>query len=54
MTATVERTIVENGATHTNTLKSQYQPWRTLYLVGLGADVPVALTPIITSTLTGQ
>ncbi len=34
MTVTIQRTIVENGQTRTDTLTSIYQPWRALYLVG--------------------
>jgi vancomycin resistance protein YoaR len=37
MTATVERTIIENGETRTETLVSNYQPWRAVYLVAPGA-----------------
>lgn len=40
MTVTVQRTIVENGATRTDTLTSRYVPWRAVYLVGPGADTP--------------
>jgi vancomycin resistance protein YoaR len=54
MTVTVERTIVENGATRTDTLKSHYQPWRAVYLVGSGADLPVTPSSVITSTVSGQ
>lgn len=36
MTVAVTRTIVENGTTRTDTLRSQYQPWRAVYLVGPG------------------
>ena len=36
MTVTVTRTIVENGTTRTDTLRSKYQPWRAVYLVGPG------------------
>ncbi len=34
MTVTVQRTIVEQGQTRTDTITSIYQPWRALYLVG--------------------
>lgn len=37
MTATVERTIIEDGETRTETLVSNYQPWRAVYLVAPGA-----------------
>ncbi len=40
MSALVTRTIVENGATRTDILKSLYQPWRAVYLVGPGTPVP--------------
>jgi vancomycin resistance protein YoaR len=40
MTVTVQRTIVENGTTRTDTLTSHYVPWRAQYLVGPGTDVP--------------
>lgn len=40
MSVTVTRTIVENGTTRTDTLKSLYQPWRAVYLVGPGTPVP--------------
>lgn len=36
MDVTVTRTIVEGGTTRTDTLRSQYQPWRAVYLVGPG------------------
>ena len=36
MDVTVTRTIVENGTTRTDTLRSQYQPWRAIHLVGPG------------------
>ncbi|MCL4828514.1 MAG: VanW family protein [Caldilinea sp.] len=46
MTVTVTRTIVENGATRTDTLRSKYQPWRAVYLVGPGTETPSpAATP---------
>ncbi|GIV67542.1 VanW family protein [Caldilinea sp.] len=47
MTVTVTRTIVENGTTRTDTLRSKYQPWRAVYLVGPGTVTP---TPEPTST----
>jgi vancomycin resistance protein YoaR len=40
MAVTVTRTIVEDGATRTDTLKSLYQPWRAVYLVGPGTLAP--------------
>jgi hypothetical protein len=40
MVATVTRTIVEGGATRTETLVSKYQPWKAVYLVGSEADLP--------------
>jgi vancomycin resistance protein YoaR len=40
MSVTVTRTIVENGTTRTDTLKSLYQPWRAVYLVGPGTLTP--------------
>lgn len=40
MTVTVTRTIVENGTTRTDTLRSKYQPWRAVYLVGPGTMTP--------------
>lgn len=46
MSVTVTRTIVENGTTRTDTLKSEYQPWRAVYLVG-----PGTLTPTPTPTV---
>lgn len=45
MTATVTRTIVEGGATRTETLVSKYQPWKAVYLVGSQADLPAAAVP---------
>ena len=49
MSVTVQRTIVEDGTTRTDTLRSQYQPWKAVYLVGPGTDVP---TPVATPTAT--
>jgi vancomycin resistance protein YoaR len=40
MTVAVTRTIVENGTTRTDTLKSLYQPWQAVYLVGPGTLAP--------------
>ena len=46
MTVAVTRTIVENGTTRTDTLRSNYQPWRAVYLVGPGTVTPTpAPTP---------
>ena len=42
MTVEVVRTITENGTTRTDTLRSKYQPWQAVYLVGPGTDVPTA------------
>jgi hypothetical protein len=53
---TVERTIVENGTTRTDTLVSKYQPWRAVYLVGPGTEIPATPTPessgVVTATNT--
>ncbi|MCC6166336.1 MAG: VanW family protein [Caldilineaceae bacterium] len=43
MIATVTRTIVEGGATRTETLVSKYQPWKAVYLVGSEADLPASV-----------
>jgi vancomycin resistance protein YoaR len=45
MTVAVTRTIVENGTTRTDTLTSNYQPWRAVYLVGPGTEIPATPTP---------
>ncbi len=45
MTVQVERTIVEDGTTRTDTITSYYQPWNALYLVGPGTDVPESAEP---------
>jgi vancomycin resistance protein YoaR len=42
MTVEVTRTIIEGGATRTETLVSKYQPWRAIYLVGSEADIPAS------------
>ncbi|MCB0131075.1 MAG: VanW family protein, partial [Caldilineaceae bacterium] len=42
MSVQIERTIVEAGTTRTDTITSYYQPWRAIYLVGPGTDVPDA------------
>ncbi|MFN3334241.1 MAG: VanW family protein, partial [Caldilinea sp.] len=47
MTVTVTRTIVENGTTRTDTLRSKYQPWRAVYLVGPSTETP---SPVATPT----
>ena len=46
MTATVTRTIIENGETRTETLTSKYQPWRAVYLYGPGTEIPVTPTVV--------
>lgn len=51
MTVTVTRTIVENGTTRTDTLTSHYVPWRAVYLVGPGSDVPAASIPTVATTV---
>jgi vancomycin resistance protein YoaR len=40
MTVEVTRTIVEEGTTRTDTLKSKYEPWQAVFLVGPGTDTP--------------
>ncbi len=40
MTVVVERTITENGITRVEKLRSVYQPWNAVYLVGPGTSVP--------------
>jgi vancomycin resistance protein YoaR len=50
MTATVTRTIVESGTTRTDTLVSKYQPWRAVYLVGPGTEIPATPTPTVEVT----
>ena len=40
MTVTVTRTIVADGTTRTDTLTSNYEPWRAVYLVGPGTESP--------------
>lgn len=52
MTVTVTRMIVENGTTRTDTIISRYQPWRAVYLVAPGTEIPTAPTPTETATLT--
>jgi hypothetical protein len=45
MTVAVTRTIVEDGTTRTDTLTSNYEPWRAVYAVGPGTDIPATPTP---------
>jgi vancomycin resistance protein YoaR len=45
MNVVVERTIVQDGTTRTDTLNSKYQPWRAVYLVGPGVEIPATPTP---------
>ncbi|MCE7986074.1 MAG: hypothetical protein DYG89_33270 [Caldilinea sp. CFX5] len=52
MTVTVTRAIVENGTTRTDTIVSRYQPWRAVYLVAPGTEIPATPTPTETATLT--
>lgn len=56
MTVTVQRTIVENGTTRTDTLVSKYQPWGAVYQVGPGTEIPATPTPepsdVVTATNT--
>ena len=42
MTVEVTRTIIEDGTTRTETLRSKYQPWRAIYLVGSESDIPAS------------
>jgi vancomycin resistance protein YoaR len=52
LSVSVERVIVENGTTRTDTILSKYQPWRAVYLVGPGTEIPnVAATAIPTPTV---
>lgn len=44
MTVRYERTITENGVSRTEPLVSRYQPWRAIYLVGPGFDIPETQT----------
>jgi len=50
MTVQVERTIVEDGTTRTDTLTSYYQPWNALYLVGPGTAIPQQPNPASTES----
>ncbi len=43
MTVKVTRSIIEGGATRTETLTSKYQPWRAIYLVGSESDIPASV-----------
>lgn len=52
MTVTVTRSILENGTTRTDTIVSHYQPWRAVYLVGPGTDIPETATPAETTAVT--
>jgi vancomycin resistance protein YoaR len=54
MTVTVTRTIVENGTTRTDTLTSNYEPWRAVYLVGPGTDIPATPTPTAEPVVTPE
>jgi vancomycin resistance protein YoaR len=45
MTVKVQRTIVENGTQRTDTITSQYEPWRAVFLVGPGTEIPATPTP---------
>lgn len=49
MTVTVERTIVENGTTRTDTLTSVYSPWQAVYEVGPGTEIPATPTPVVSA-----
>ena len=40
LTVTVERTIVENGASRVDKIVSLYQPWSAVFLVGPGTPIP--------------
>lgn len=50
MDVTVTRTIVEDGTTRTDTLTSNYEPWRAVYTVGPGTEIPATPTPAATET----
>ena len=52
MTVNVTRTIVENGTTRTDTLVSNYEPWRAVYLVGPGREISATPTPRADATPT--
>ena len=40
MLVEVERTIIENGETRTDTLTSKYRPWQAVFKVGPGTPLP--------------
>ncbi len=46
MTVSVERTIVENGTTRTDTLTSVYEPWQAIYEVASLTEIPATATPV--------
>ena len=48
MTVKVQRTIVEGGTQRTDTITSEYKPWRAVYLVGPGTEIPATPTPTST------
>lgn len=52
MTVTVTRSILENGTARTDTIVSRYQPWRAVYLVGPGTEIPETATAAETTVLT--
>jgi vancomycin resistance protein YoaR len=52
MIVTVRRMITENGETRADTLVSKYQPWRAVYLVGPGVEIPATPTPPAPTTST--
>lgn len=54
MTVEVTRTIIENGATRTETLRSKYQPWRAIYQVGSEADIPASARSAATESVPVQ
>jgi vancomycin resistance protein YoaR len=54
MTVTVTRTIVADGTTRTDTLTSNYEPWRAVYLVGPGTEIPATPTPTVLATATPE
>lgn len=54
MNVTVTRTIIEDGTTRTDTLTSNYEPWRAVYLVGPGTEIPATPTPTADATSTPE
>jgi vancomycin resistance protein YoaR len=54
MTVAIQRTIVENGTTRTDTLTSRYVPWRAQYLVGPGVAIPATATPTAEAVVTPE